>query len=140
MEDLSSLLSLQSKERQIAQQIFDECEKNRCKTAPSGGSMEKLYKMAAYITASVSRKNSGSAILIFVPGMSDIEFISELIENLKLPMITFKCLPIHSDVPFEEQLAVFDPPHHGEVKVIIATNAAESSLTLPDVDHVICLG
>ena len=40
----------------------------------------------------------------------------------------------------EEQMAAFEPPGEGEVKVIIATNAAESSLTLPDVDHVICLG
>ena len=53
---------------------------------------------------------------------------------------SYICLPIHSDVPFEEQMAAFDPPKEGEVKVIIATNAAESSLTLPDVDHVICLG
>lgn len=48
--------------------------------------------------------------------------------------------PIHSDIPFEDQLSVFEAPKKGEVKVIIATNAAESSLTLPDVDHVICLG
>ena len=43
-------------------------------------------------------------------------------------------------MPFEEQMAAFEPAKKGEVKVIIATNAAESSLTLPDVDHVICLG
>jgi len=43
-------------------------------------------------------------------------------------------------VPFEEQMLAFEPPKEGEVKVVIATNAAESSLTLPDVDHVICLG
>ena len=107
---------------------------------PSQRGMEKLYKMAVHVTAYVARRNSGSAILIFVPGMSDIESISELIEGLKVPKVKFICLPIHSDVPFEEQMAVFDPPLHGEIKVIIATNAAESSLTLPDVDHVICLG
>ena len=37
-------------------------------------------------------------------------------------------------------MAAFEPPKEGEVKVIIASNAAESSLTLPDVDCVICLG
>ena len=37
-------------------------------------------------------------------------------------------------------MAAFEPPKEGEVKVIIASNAAESSLTFPDVDHVICFG
>ena len=31
-------------------------------------------------------------------------------------------------------------PKRDEVKVIVATNAAESSLTIPEVDNVICLG
>lgn len=35
---------------------------------------------------------------------------------------------------------VFDEAAENEVRIVIATNAAESSLTLPDVDHVICLG
>jgi HrpA-like RNA helicase len=46
------------------------------------------------------------------------------------------CCPIHSDIPFEDQLSAFQPQKDA-VKVIIATNAAESSITLPDVDHVI---
>eukprot|EP00957_Ditylum_brightwellii_P103459 7883547-Ditylum_brightwellii.AAC.1 len=37
-------------------------------------------------------------------------------------------------------MTAFDSPEKGKVKIIIATNAAESSVTLPDVDHVICLG
>ena len=72
--------------------------------------------------------------------ITDIEAIIELIEKLNVSDASFICLPIHSDVPFEEQMAAFEPPKEGEVKVIIATNAAESSLTLPDVDHVLCLG
>lgn len=35
---------------------------------------------------------------------------------------------------------VFEKSKENEVKVIIATNAAESSVTLPEVDNVICLG
>ena len=57
-----------------------------------------------------------------------------------VPGIQYTCYPIHSDVPFEEQMTAFDSPSADEVKVVIATNAAESSVTLPDVDHVICLG
>ena len=45
-----------------------------------------------------------------------------------------------SDIAFEEQEEALAPAGPDEVKVVIATNAAESSITLPDVDDVICLG
>lgn len=35
---------------------------------------------------------------------------------------------------------VFDDTQPNEIRIVIATNAAESSITLPDVDSVICLG
>ena len=53
---------------------------------------------------------------------------------------TLNLIHIHSQVPFEAQMNAFEPSKKGEYKVILATNAAESSLTLPDVDNVICLG
>lgn len=82
----------------------------------------------------------GSSVLIFVPGMNDIVALTEAIELLYVAGLRFSCLPIHSDIPFEDQMTVFNKCEADEVKVIIATNAAESSVTLPDVDHVICLG
>jgi HrpA-like RNA helicase len=78
----------------------------------------------------------GSGILVFVSGISDIISLSEKLENLP----RYKVFAIHSDIPFEEQEAAFQPCGPDEVKVVIATNAAESSITLPDVDCVICLG
>jgi hypothetical protein len=138
VEDLASHLSLSRKHAQHAQDIFDECAKCRCSAAPPDAIKDKMYHLASQITASVGRH--GSSVLIFVAGMSDIESISELIERLNVRDVSFTCFPIHSDVPFEEQMEAFEPPKEGEVKVVIATNAAESSVTLPDVDHVICLG
>ena len=141
VEDLTTSVlsaSTKSKNAKLVQDVYNECERNKCKSAPSAFNMEKLYNLATDITASVG--NHGSSVLIFVPGMSDIEAIIELIEKLMIPGITFLCLPIHSNIPFEDQLAVFEAPTNGEVKVVLATNAAESSLTLPDCDHVICLG
>jgi HrpA-like RNA helicase len=74
------------------------------------------------------------------PGMKDIESISEIIERLYVPGVKHNCVPLHSDLPLEDQaLAVFGQTED-EVRVIIATNAAESSITLPDCDHVICTG
>ena len=48
-------------------------------------------------------------------------------------------LAIHSEVPFEAQLEAFNSAAD-QVKIVVATNAVESSVTLPDVDHVICFG
>ncbi|KAH8060933.1 hypothetical protein JL722_4223 [Aureococcus anophagefferens] len=45
-----------------------------------------------------------------------------------------------ADVPFEDQLAVFSGAGAGTIRVILATNAAESGVTIPDCDHVIDLG
>lgn len=138
VEDLESRLSLSAKHAQYAQDIHDYCAKSRCGAAPPDSIKDKMYHLASKITASVGQH--GSSVLIFVAGMSDIESISELIERLNVHNVTFTCFPIHSDIPFEEQMEAFKPPIEGEVKVVIATNAAESSVTLPDVDHVICLG
>jgi superfamily II DNA/RNA helicase len=137
VEDLASQLSLSTKHSQFAQDVFDFCRKSKCSTAPPDTIKDKSFHLASQITASVGEH--GSSVLIFVAGMSDIENISELIERLNVHNVTFTCFPIHSDIPFEEQMEAFEPPKEGEVKVVIATNAAESSVTL-DVDHVICLG
>ena len=37
-------------------------------------------------------------------------------------------------------MSAFEPAEGGVVKVVVATNSAESSITLPDVDNVVCLG
>jgi len=102
VEDLSSQLSLSAKGSKNANDIYNQCEKDKCSSAPAANNMEKLYYLAAQITASVG--THGSSVLIFVPGMSDIEAIIELVENLHVRGNTFLCLPIHSDVPFEEQV------------------------------------
>ena len=76
--------------------------------------------------------------------MADILSLTELFDNVNSNNsdgdIVFNCVPIHGLLPLEDQCRVFDDPIPGELKVIIATNSAESSLTLPDVDFVIDLG
>lgn len=78
----------------------------------------------------------GTGILVFVSGIADITDLTEKFEGLD----KYKVIAIHSEIPFEEQETAFLPAGPNEVKVIIATNAAESSITLPDVDCVLCLG
>ena len=98
---------------------------------PSYSTMQ--YKLAAFLAGMASY---GTAVLIFVAGMADIIALAELFSGVAHNRV----IVIHSDIPHEEQETAFDPTLPQEVKIILATNSAESSVTLPDVDMVICLG
>lgn len=80
----------------------------------------------------------GSSLLIFVSGFNAIE---TLMEELALwpDSDQYKVLPLHSDVSDEDQMLAFRPAEDF-YKIVVATNIAESSITLPDVDTVICFG
>eukprot|EP01041_Mallomonas_annulata_P007018 gene7018-14283_t len=96
--------------------------------------VKEQYNVAVGLIKQVVKKGTG--VLVFVSGMLDISELTERFENL----YGFRVFAIHSDIPFEDQEAAFLPTAPDEVKVVIATNAAESSITLPDVDVVVCLG
>ncbi len=103
-----------------------------------GTTLKKVqYEMAVQVTRVVGLP--GSSVLIFVSGMLDILELIDRFEKL-IGGYKYLTIPIHSDLPSDEQMLAFQPAPEGTIKVVIATNAAESSVTLPDVDHVICLG
>jgi len=138
IEDLSHF-GLPSQESKAVLAIKKEIDSKRCITAPTSAELKNRIALAARLTTIVGVP--GSSVLIFVPGMAEIISISECIESFHMAGgIRYTCYPIHSDIPFEEQMDAFLIPQEDEVKVIIATNAAESSVTLPNVYHVICLG
>ncbi|XP_053657459.1 ATP-dependent RNA helicase TDRD9 isoform X1 [Cherax quadricarinatus] len=80
-------------------------------------------------------KNRG-AVLAFLPGLPEIEnymnFLSS--ESSRFRWLLF---PLHSTITQEEQQSVFTMPPSGFRKIIISTNVAESSITLPDIKYVI---
>lgn len=138
LEDIASFKIPASDKKSILE-IQKEISEGKCNSAPNVNQIGKRVSVAVRLTTIVARK--GSSVLIFVPGMGEIIAITEAIEKIQTAAgVEFKCFPIHSDIPFEEQMTVFDEPGENEVKVIVATNAAKSSITLPSVDHVICFG
>lgn len=44
-------------------------------------------------------------------------------------------LPLHSSITNEEQRKAFTPPQPGFRKIILSTNIAESSITVPDITY-----
>ncbi|KAG6407409.1 hypothetical protein SASPL_130400 [Salvia splendens] len=80
-------------------------------------------------------------ILVFLTGQEEIESIERLIQERlpKLPESKCKLLviPIFASLPSEKQMKVFIPPPNGYRKVILATNIAETSVTIPGIRYVI---
>lgn len=138
LDDFERSFKLPPKLKRNVASLVESCRKFKCKESPQLRYMEELYPVVASIAATVGRP--GTSVLIFVPGMNDIVAVTEEMEKLWTDGVKYTCLPIHSDIPFEDQLDAFQLPSPDEVKVIIATNAAESSVTLPAVDNVICTG
>jgi HrpA-like RNA helicase len=88
--------------------------------------MSKLLSLVSSLVVSVAEM--GSSVLIFVPGMNEIVGISELIEAMFVPGKRFTCIPVHSDIPFEDQMKVFERTDDDECRVIIATNSGTNRL------------
>ncbi|XP_012255284.2 probable ATP-dependent RNA helicase spindle-E [Athalia rosae] len=85
----------------------------------------------------LEQNTNRSVILIFLPGIFEIE---EMYNILKAPENDGHCwdvLVMHSSVTNEEQQRVFQLPPVGFRRIILSTNIAESSITVPDVKYVI---
>ncbi|XP_072313542.1 ATP-dependent RNA helicase TDRD9 [Eucyclogobius newberryi] len=75
------------------------------------------------------------SVLVFLPGLFEICYMQEALS--KLVHKRLQVYPLHSTVTLEEQNGVFLTPVPGYRKVILSTNIAESSVTVPDVKYVI---
>ncbi|KAM3849977.1 ATP-dependent RNA helicase TDRD9-like [Diretmus argenteus] len=75
------------------------------------------------------------SVLVFLPGMREISYMQEALA--KLVRKRLQVYPLHSTVTLDEQNGVFLIPVSGYRKIILSTNIAESSLTVPDVKYVI---
>ncbi|XP_055533952.1 probable ATP-dependent RNA helicase spindle-E [Wyeomyia smithii] len=81
------------------------------------------------------------SIIIFLPGINEIDHmytnLIEMAEQSRNSETNLKLIKLHSTMPTEEQAEVFRRPAPGQRKVILSTNIAESSVTIPDVKFVI---
>lgn len=82
-------------------------------------------------------------ILVFMTGQEDIEItcdvIAERLTQLDSPP-KLAILPIYSQMPADLQAKIFDKAEGGARKVIVATNIAETSLTVDGIMYVVDAG
>lgn len=79
--------------------------------------------------------SEGRNTLVFVPGKKEI---AEVIEKLSSNNVKAKVLPLHGELDSEEQKKCFE--NYSIPKVVVATNVAQTSITIPDIDAVVDTG
>jgi len=80
-----------------------------------------------------------NAVLVFLPGWNEISNLQRLLET-EHSLGAVNVLPLHSGVPLAEQRKVFQRAKPGVIKIVLATNIAETSLTIEDIAYVIDSG
>ncbi|CAA6661706.1 unnamed protein product [Spirodela intermedia] len=103
---------------------------------------EPDYVDAALITIFQIHLNECSGdVLVFLTGQEEIEFVERRIkegtDQLPDEKKNVVVVPIYSSLPSEQQMKVFKPAPSGFRKVILATNVAETSVTIPGIKYVV---
>ncbi len=89
---------------------------------------------AAERVLQIARSTEGGDVLVFMPGMGEINATARRLRELRLGE-DFEILPLHGDLPPDQQDRVFQSNERR--KVIVATNVAESSITIEGVRYVV---
>jgi ATP-dependent RNA helicase DHX36 len=105
------------------------------------------YHLISLVIAHIVNTREG-AILVFLPGWEEIMALNRLLTTAPYPLginfsdqSLFRIHMLHSSLPSLSQQEVFEPlPNPNMRKIILATNIAETSITIQDVVHVVDSG
>ncbi|KAK7282572.1 hypothetical protein RIF29_11469 [Crotalaria pallida] len=103
---------------------------------------EADYLDAAIVTAlQIHVTQPPGDILVFLTGQEEIETAEEILKHrtrgLGTKIAELMICPIYANLPTELQSKIFEPTPEGARKVVLATNIAETSLTIDGIKYVI---
>ncbi|KAI4251414.1 MAG: hypothetical protein L6R42_008394 [Xanthoria sp. 1 TBL-2021] len=80
------------------------------------------------------------AVLVFLPGIAEIRRVHDMLNGHTSFSNGWYIHPLHSTIAMDEQERAFAIPPPGHRKIVLATNIAETGVTIPDVTCVIDTG
>ncbi|XP_053324031.1 ATP-dependent RNA helicase DHX30 [Spea bombifrons] len=89
----------------------------------------------------IAENGAPGGILCFLPGWQEIRGVQQrLEESPAFHKDERLVLPVHSNIPMMDQQSIFQRPPPGVRKIVLATNIAETSVTIDDIVHVVDSG
>lgn len=96
-----------------------------------------VVQLLAKIASDYSLQPFSKAILVFLPGIGEIRQLNDLLVAHEVFSRDWYVYPLHSTIASEDQEAAFLVPPAGTRKIVLATNIAETGITIPDITCVI---
>ncbi len=104
---------------------------------PPHNSEEELPQHVARAVTWLSEYDDRGDVLVFLPGEREIRDCAATLEGMELPRTDI--LPLFARLGLGEQQRIFHPAK-GRRRIVLATNVAETSLTIPGIIYVIDSG
>ncbi|KAF7436819.1 hypothetical protein PC9H_003652 [Pleurotus ostreatus] len=106
--------------------------------------LELPFAFIALTISHVLQRTDSGHVLVFLPGWEEIQSVQKALLSPQGPTrlnfndrSKYSIHLLHSSIPLPEQQVVFEPPPDGVRRIILATNIAETSVTIPDVVYVV---
>ncbi|GAO15144.1 hypothetical protein UVI_02029580 [Ustilaginoidea virens] len=99
-----------------------------------------MLQLMVRIASDESLKFYSKAILVFLPGIAEIRTLNDMLLGDPRFAKDWLVYPLHSSIATEDQESAFLVPPPGMRKIVLATNIAETGITIPDVTCVIDTG
>ncbi|WP_410481061.1 ATP-dependent helicase HrpB [Pseudomonas plecoglossicida] len=84
--------------------------------------------------------DQAGSVLVFLPGQAEIRRVHQSLQQALAERPDILLCPLHGELDLNAQRAAIDPAPKGQRKVVLATNIAETSLTIDGVRVVIDAG
>ncbi|XP_073305174.1 DExH-box ATP-dependent RNA helicase DExH5, mitochondrial-like isoform X3 [Primulina huaijiensis] len=100
------------------------------------------FNLIEYLLCNICENETPGAILVFLTGWDDISALMNKLQTHPILGDTSRVLLLacHGSMACSEQKLIFDKPGDGIRKIVLATNIAETSITIDDVVFVIDCG
>lgn len=99
-----------------------------------------IVQLIARIASDEDLQTYSNAILVFLPGIAEIRTLNDMLLGDPRFAKEWLVYPLHSTIATDDQESAFLVPPPGIRKIVLATNIAETGITIPDVTCVIDTG